>query len=117
MKRVLCLWWLVLVLASSLFAKDDFYAYDDHGGVRLHGVYTTDANDRVIRYDLYDGDGALLSVEIPYYSADGRIIRSDSLDADGQLVMVAVPLGEVMILLDAEGQVVGREPMAQAENG
>ena len=94
-------WW-----SGSVLAKQDYITRNDDGTVKTRGVYETDETGRVTLFTVYDGEGALLYKEIPYYADDGRIIRGDRIDVSGALQEVVVFLKEGLVVLDAEGNFV-----------
>ena len=94
-------WW-----SGSVLAKPDYITRNDDGTIKTRGVYETDEAGKVTFFTVYDGEGALLYKEIPYYADDGRIIRSDRVDDSGALQQVVVFLKDGLVMLDAGGNFV-----------
>ena len=105
-------------LAHPIEAKPDYFAYNEDGSIKIHGVYETSDDDRVTKYTVYDGEGKLIYTEIPYYSENGTgaLIRADRIDKNGKLLQVGVPIGESMIVLNAEGNVVDKQWLGGIED-
>ena len=77
---------------------------DENGKITGKGIYTTDDSGYVVRYDLFDTVGKLISTTVPYYSRDGRLLESREYGPTGQLVEVAVIIGDRIVGLDPNGE-------------
>jgi hypothetical protein len=72
-----------------------------------------DDTGRVAKFTVYDGKGALLYTEIPFYSPDGRLIRADRLNSAGKLQSVMVFFETFAKVLDTKGIVIGHQELGK----
>ncbi len=119
MKSAVSLLAVVLVIATAQMAfaelPSEYITNKPDGTIKTKGTYTRNADGRVVRFDVVDGDGAALYSEIPFYATDGRIIRADRLNPDGTLSQVVVFLENTAIVLDPSGKVVDTQNFSQLE--
>lgn len=113
---------LLLALSTACVAgelkksgKPDFLAYNPDGSIKKRGVYQTNEKGQVVKYSMFDGTGALLYTEVPYYAEDGRIVRADHLDAQGRLEKVVVYFEDCLKIMDSKGELLETGRYSQKE--
>lgn len=106
---------LALSLSISAFAgaKPDYITKIPDGSIKTRGVYEADEAGRVTKFTAYDGAGALLYTEIPFYSPDGRLIRGDRFDSSGKLQSVVVFFESFAKVLNEDGNVIDTQEIGK----
>ncbi|MBC2595083.1 hypothetical protein H5P28_12520 [Ruficoccus amylovorans] len=88
----------------------EFIKHDPDGNVILHGYYERNAQGLATRYTVYDGSGELLYTMLPYPGLDNRYLRCDQFSPSGQLEKVFVGIGDKIVVLGPDGNVLETMP-------
>ena len=119
MKKQTLIYLLPLLLVFGFLEgkeKPDYFTYNPDGSVKTRGVYKTNENGIVTEFTVYDGKGKKKYTEIPHYSEDGTLLRADQLDPNGKIIKVVVPIGDELIVLNSEGDVVDKQPLGETKS-